>query len=117
LIDIDAVPGTGVEGIKSHPPYNLFHLINSVGSQVGQIHAVFKIPPKANPHLFGENPPLGHLAYVEWFTNFTPTPDQNHGLYKVSPAYYQGKRLSSIVEVSDICRSVHLFPQFGEAVP
>jgi hypothetical protein len=117
LIDIDAVPGTGVAGIQSHFPYDLFQLISFIGSRVGQICAVFRIPPKANPHLFGENPPPGHLAYVEWFTNFTPTPDQNHGLYKISWAYYQGKRLSSIIEVSDICRSVHLFPQFGEAVP
>jgi hypothetical protein len=78
---------------------------------------VFKIPPNANNNLFGDRPPPDHLAYIEWFSNFPNAPDQNHGLYKISRAHYQGKWLSSIVEVSDICRSIHLFPHFGPAVP
>ena len=117
LIDIDAIPGTGVAGVKSDSLCNLLYLNNFIGSRIGQICAVFKIPPKANPRLFGDRPPPGHLAYVEWFTNFMSTPDQNHGLYKISRAYHQGRRLSSIIEVSDIRRSIHLFPQFGTAVP
>lgn len=87
------------------------------GSRIGQVRVVFKIPPGANKHLFGNRPPPDHLAYIEWFSTFSSTPDQNHGLYKISRSHYQGKRLSSIVEVSDIHRSIHLFPQFGSAVP
>ena len=88
-----------------------------LGTRIGQVRAVFKIPAAANEQLFGDQPAPDHLAYIEWFTNFPATPDQNHGLYKISRAYYQGKRLSSIVEVADIWRSIHLFPHFGEAVP
>lgn len=81
------------------------------------VRVVFKIPPKANKNLFGDQPPPDYLAYIEWFSNFPNTPDQHHGLYKISRAHYQGKWLLSIVKVSDIHHSVHLFPQFGSAVP
>ncbi|KAI0072797.1 hypothetical protein K474DRAFT_1572330, partial [Panus rudis PR-1116 ss-1] len=56
------------------------------------------------------------LAYVEWFTAFPAAPDPVHGMYKISPAYCNGVRLSSVVPLANIYRSVHLFPIFGPSV-
>ncbi|KAI0070136.1 hypothetical protein K474DRAFT_1568799, partial [Panus rudis PR-1116 ss-1] len=52
------------------------------------------------------------LAYVEWFTPFRD-PDEVHGLYRVSHAVREGKRLTAVIPLVNIHRSVHLIPQFG----
>lgn len=86
------------------------------GWRVAQVRAVFRIPPSVESNFFGNVEPPAHLAYVDWFTPFTRHPDSNHGMYKVSPCYKQGLRLSSVVPVALIKRSVHLFPHFGPTV-
>ncbi|KAG1883754.1 hypothetical protein F4604DRAFT_1575605, partial [Suillus subluteus] len=50
---------------------------------------------------------------------FTPfrQPESHHGLYKICHLMCRGERLTSIIDVSDIRRSVHLFPNFGAVVP
>lgn len=58
----------------------------------------------------------GYLAYVEWFTPFRQM-DPNTKLYQVSRSLRQGRRLASVIDVEKICRSCHLFPNFGPAVP
>ncbi|KAG2059403.1 hypothetical protein BDR06DRAFT_828172, partial [Suillus hirtellus] len=57
------------------------------------------------------------LAYVEWFTQFPPTPDSNHGIFKVSCIVQSGERVASIIPVANIHQSVHLIPKFGPAAP
>ena len=89
----------------------------NIGWQVTQVRAVFRIPPKAETALFANLASPGYLAYVDWFTPFAHSPDPNHGLYKVSHSYKNGYRLSSVVPISQIKRSVHLFPDFGASVP
>ena len=116
LINVSAIPGGGITG-ELYQTYHMQRHLTAIGSRVGQVRVVFKIPPNASEQLFRDRPPPDHLAYIEWFSTFPGAPDPNHGLYKTSRAYYQGKRLSSIVEVSDIRRSIHLLPQFGPAVP
>ncbi|KAJ7150608.1 hypothetical protein C8R46DRAFT_914692, partial [Mycena filopes] len=54
------------------------------------------------------------LAYVEWFSKFPRNPDPNHGMYKISRPV---ERAASIIPVSQIRRSVHLFPEFGPVAP
>ncbi|KAI0372511.1 hypothetical protein BV20DRAFT_1034577 [Pilatotrama ljubarskyi] len=88
------------------------------GYRVGQVRMVFKLPRKSHSRLFPNLEPLKHLAYVEWFTAFTQ-PDPAHGMYKVSRCIRNrdGARLASVIEVSNIRRSCHLFPQFSTIAP
>ncbi|KAL0574790.1 hypothetical protein V5O48_007182 [Marasmius crinis-equi] len=60
-----------------------------------------------------------HLAYIEWFTPFTPRPDSVSGLYRIarSADATAGSVDASIVPVSDIRRSIHLYPKFGPVAP
>ena len=60
--------------------------------------------------------PSERLAYVEWFSKFT-TPASNHGMHKLKRSAQSGERVASIIPVSSIRRSAHLFPKFGQVVP
>ena len=60
--------------------------------------------------------PPEHLAYVEWFSKFS-TPESNHQMYRVKHSIQNGERVASVIPVSSIRRSVHLFPKFGRVVP
>jgi len=60
--------------------------------------------------------PPGPLAYIEWFSKFT-TPDHDHRMFKLNRSLEDGERVASIVPISTIRRSVHLFPKFGPVVP
>lgn len=86
------------------------------GSTVGRIRCVFALPQKAVHRWFtsrGKEPPCSHFAYVDWFTDFKDQPERNHGLHKISYLRRSGEQLSSVVPVSEIWQSVHLYPVFG----
>ncbi|KAG1731873.1 hypothetical protein EDD22DRAFT_788370 [Suillus occidentalis] len=88
------------------------------GFRVGQVRLIFSIPAMATQLLFPPaNQPPNHLAYVEWFTPFSATPDPRHGMYKVTRFIRSGERVASIIPVSNISRSVHLIPKFRAIVP
>ena len=57
-----------------------------------------------------------HLSYVEWFSRF-PAADPDHGMLRLNRTQDGEDRVASIVPVSSIRRSVHLFPKFGPTVP
>ena len=61
--------------------------------------------------------PMNHLAYVEWFSQIPQNPELNSSMYKISRSFKHGKRVASIIRVSDIFRSVALFPKFGMVAP
>jgi hypothetical protein len=87
------------------------------GMRVGQVRVIFSLPESQSRYLFpsGQLPPC-HLAYIEWFSRFQLHPDPHLKMYKVSrsiTADSDGERLASIVPVSLIQRSVHLFPKWG----
>ncbi|KAG1736903.1 uncharacterized protein EDB91DRAFT_1055412, partial [Suillus paluster] len=86
--------------------------------RVVQVHAVFSLPQTVVKRYFNpQNPPPQHFAYVEWFSAFSPLPDTHSGLYKVRRLVRDTERQVSIVPVSLICRSAHLLPKWGGAVP
>ncbi|KAH9066109.1 hypothetical protein EDB83DRAFT_2506349 [Lactarius deliciosus] len=58
-----------------------------------------------------------HLAYIEWFSPLSPTPDINHLMYKVSRLTHRGRRRTAVIPIGSIIGSVHLIPRFGEATP
>ena len=74
---------------------------------MGQVWVIFALPGNE-----GE-----HLAYIKWFTNFS-TPDPGHGMLKLNHVLLNGEdHVASVVLVSSIRCSVHLFPKFGPKVP
>lgn len=89
-----------------------------VGFCVGQVRCIFSLPPAAVKMLFPAGFPHQHLAYIEWFTPFSRAPiDQNTKLFKISRLISNGERRVSVVPVSLILSSVHLFPKFGPQAP
>ncbi|KAF8878337.1 hypothetical protein BD779DRAFT_1474854 [Infundibulicybe gibba] len=90
------------------------------GYRVAQLFLVFTLPNNVIAALFATSSfqPPKHLAYVEWFTPFKNAPEPHHKMYKISRSVSRGERVASIIPVSHIRRSVHLFPQWGRrAVP
>jgi|SRR5882757_3795922 len=82
------------------------------------IHVVFQMLPKHNTTLFRSTTIMPkHLAYVEWFSPFALNPGNNHGMYAITRSLKDGKRLASVIPVSDIARTVVLFPKFGPLTP
>ncbi|KAJ3735343.1 hypothetical protein DFJ43DRAFT_1037221 [Lentinula guzmanii] len=85
-------------------------------TRVARVRLVFTLPDKITNKLFADVSPDSqplYLAYVEWFTPFSPSPDPNHRLHKISHCEVDGGRLASVVDIHRLVRSVHLFPKFG----
>lgn len=77
---------------------------------MGQIRVVFSLPEDE------AEAPSERLAYVEWFSKFN-SPENNHGMHKLKRSADDGARVASVIPISSIRRSVHLFPRFGQVVP
>jgi hypothetical protein len=90
-----------------------------IGYRVGQVRCVFSIPEKRVRQIFAAGVIVPkYLVYIECFTAFKSQPEPNHLVYKISRAENRdGERLSSIIPIGKIRRSVHLFPKFGRVAP
>ena len=89
------------------------------GLQIAQVRVVFQLPKKTIQEVcpsLDTSPPT-HLAYVEWFSPLTTTPDPKHLMYRVSRLTQGGERRAGIIPVDWIRCSVHLLPRFGPVVP
>ncbi|THH13990.1 hypothetical protein EW146_g6293 [Bondarzewia mesenterica] len=89
------------------------------GYRVAQVRVIFSLPIKAARSIFPPNLEVPtHLAYIEWFSPFPPTAEENHLLYKVSRSYHSnGHRYAAVIALDQIQRSVHLFPRCGPTIP
>ncbi|KAF8897000.1 hypothetical protein CPB85DRAFT_1377632 [Mucidula mucida] len=89
------------------------------GLRVGRVRVVFSIPPRGLETLFPINmQPPEHLAYVEWFSTFAAHPEAASGMYRLKRQLAgDGSPLVSVLPVSVIQSSVHLFPKWGQTVP
>ncbi|KAJ7061787.1 hypothetical protein C8F01DRAFT_1013173 [Mycena amicta] len=89
----------------------------ATGYQIGQVRVIFTLPPRVRASLFPDARPAEYLAYVEWFSAFSKTPEPDHLLYKIKRAEKDGQRLASVIPVQNIRRSIHLLPKFGPVAP
>ncbi|KAH9058056.1 hypothetical protein EDB87DRAFT_1675459 [Lactarius vividus] len=82
------------------------------GNRIAQVRVVFRLPDKVIPNLFPSSDTTipSYLAYVEWFSPLSATPDNNNLMYKVSRLIHQDRRRAAIVPIEGILCSVHLLP-------
>jgi hypothetical protein len=84
-----------------------------------QVRVIFQIPTSVASVVFlpSRPAPPANLAYVEWFSS-PSAPDPSHKMSRISRTYgTHGRRSASIIPLTDICRSVQLFPIFGPVAP
>jgi hypothetical protein len=93
---------------------SVFHKIKftSPSLDVGTIDALHIQPLTCNQH--GTIPRRFNTAFVKVGTRFRVV---QNGMYRVSKSHRNGRRLASILPLSDVCRSVQLFPTFGQVAP
>jgi hypothetical protein len=115
LSKVENKPAKGVSDF--HPNVTLIN--GHTGPRIAQVRAVFQIPNVAIPMVFplSETVAPTYLAYVEWFSALSTTPDPRHMLHKVSRLTRRGRRCAGIIPADSILGSVHLIPRFGQVVP
>ncbi|KAK1224627.1 hypothetical protein PQX77_012466 [Marasmius sp. AFHP31] len=90
--------------------------------RIGRVRLIFALSQNDMARLFTAVPHANwpkHMAYIEWYSPFKSTVDPNHLLHKVSRVrFLDGGGMASVVDVSDIVRSVPLSvpltPKFGK---
>ena len=87
---------------------------NFLAHEVAQLRVIFTIPDQYLADLFTSRRPIPrYFAYVE---RFEPFGEKKHGLYHVRRATdSSGDSIASIIAIGNIERSVHLYPNFGNA--
>lgn len=82
------------------------------GTRAGRIKAIFSLPDKihGNSSHWSTDP----LAYVEWYTKFSPSPPNDHKMYTLSvpPLRQDGTRPGKIIPLSQIRQSCQLIPHY-----
>ena len=91
------------------------------GSRIAvvQIQLVFQLSTSVASSVFLPSCPASpsHFVYVEWFSA-PSTPSPSHGMSQISRSYgSHGCRTATIIPLTDVCRSVQLFPVFGLVAP
>ncbi|KAF8869049.1 hypothetical protein CPB85DRAFT_1241987, partial [Mucidula mucida] len=87
--------------------------------RVGRVRIVYSLPPQSLPKLVPPNVEVPeHLAYVKWYSRLTLRPDETMNMQYICREHTgDGSPLVSVLLVSVIESSVHLFPKWGKAVP
>ena len=90
---------------------------NLSGYRVARIRLIFKLPRGAHDYHMPSVISPGHLAYVEWYSSFKESPEDDHLLYEVRKVTFENKAVASIIPLYNIVRSVHLFPKLPISLP
>lgn len=109
-----------VKGIKVRHFHSSFTLINEyTGPRIAQVRVIFQFPNAAISKVFPspQTKVPSHLAYVEWFSPLSSTPDPRHMLHRVSRLTRRGRRCMGVIPADSVLGSVHLIPRFGQVVP
>lgn len=77
------------------------------GIGVAQVRLLFRLPEQFGVH-------SSPLAYVHWFKPLR-TPVDGLGMYKVSFSSHNHRQRASVIFASDILRTCHLMPCFGNS--
>jgi Plavaka transposase len=88
---------------------------NGSGLRVAQIRIVFQLSSTVASSVFlpSRPAPPAYLTYVEWFSP-PSTPDPSHRMCRITRQFgSHGRRSASVIPLTDILRSVQLFPVFG----
>jgi hypothetical protein len=119
LIDDGHGNYTSVQGTILYLGVQSCNSKHAPGYRLGQVRLIFSFSPKISKGAFAENnQPPKYLAYVEWFKPFERAPRPHHLLYRVKRSLDEhGRRLSSIIPLDSIRRSIHLIPHFGSQAP
>jgi hypothetical protein len=89
-----------------------------LGTRVGRVKVLFCLPEKLDDNTpVPLNWPKACLAYVEWYSTFKPTHEDNHEMYSISvlPPRATGLSNASIIPLTDIRQTCQLIPNFGRA--
>lgn len=90
------------------------HLIGMM--RVGRVKVLFHLPKTLSDH----SPSPAHwpkypLAYVEWFSRFKPSHENNHEMYLITRPNPRADDVlhGAIIPLTDIHQTCQLFPKFG----
>ncbi|KAI0701573.1 hypothetical protein C8T65DRAFT_579586, partial [Cerioporus squamosus] len=86
------------------------------GYRVGQVRAIFSLPPDLQRLRPDPVDAHAHLAYVELYTPFKDAPEPYIQLYKIMRSYREMKRHAVVLPVQQIFRSCHLLPVCGSRI-
>ncbi len=90
---------------------------NETGHRVAQIRAIFSLREQDAAFVFHEDQPTPmYLAYVEWFTPFGQA-NPVHGMFKIQRLPRDDDHSVSVIPLTRIRRSIHLYPDFGASAP
>ncbi|KAL0572146.1 hypothetical protein V5O48_009824 [Marasmius crinis-equi] len=90
--------------------------LHGSGLRVGRVRVIFSLPTENLGLILPPNlPPPKHLAYVEWFSNFTRHPEPYSHLYKLKKEYRGEHPLVSVLPLNLVKHSVHLYPRWDMA--
>lgn len=88
------------------------------GYVVGRVKTIFTLPPDmVGQYITSPEPRPRWLACVKWYTQFPRQPHPDHCLYRIKRVQNSGIIGGTVIPLGNIRRSVHLYPNFGRAVP
>ena len=94
----------GYVGVKEH--------------RVARVKVIFALTKSVVQRTFAPNVRIPkYLAYVEWYSSFKESPEDDHLLYEVRKVTFENKPVASIIPLYNIVRSVHLFPKLPISLP